>query len=166
MCGILADMTPWLSRTWVGVLALILWVVCLVACRSSTEAPSLPAPPTADAPDEWVNDLRPISSADWGYQRAAHLLERAGFGGTPQEIWELAQLPPNVAVKRLVRYQRIDNIDFEPFPASGIFPSDDFAPASIGSVVRSKISSALWRRGICSNDGSETKRPGRPGERS
>ena len=32
------------------------------------------------APAEWTNDLSPIAAADWNYARAAHLLERAGFG--------------------------------------------------------------------------------------
>jgi len=38
------------------------------------------------APVEWVNDLRPIIAADWSPERAAHLLERAGFGATPKDI--------------------------------------------------------------------------------
>ena len=34
----------------------------------------------------WQNNLTPIASKDWNYDRAAHLLERAGFGGTPEQI--------------------------------------------------------------------------------
>ena len=30
---------------------------------------------------QWQNDLTPIATADWNYERAAHLLERAGFSG-------------------------------------------------------------------------------------
>ena len=30
---------------------------------------------------EWALDLTPIENADWTPARAAHLLERAGFGG-------------------------------------------------------------------------------------
>jgi hypothetical protein len=40
----------------------------------------------ASAQPAWQNDLAPINAADWNYDRAAHLLERAGFGGTPEEI--------------------------------------------------------------------------------
>ena len=44
-------------------------------------------PPAAFAqtagPAAWQNDLQPIAPADWNYDFAAHLLERAGFGGTP-----------------------------------------------------------------------------------
>ena len=38
----------------------------------------------------WQDDLTPISSNDWNYNTAAHLLERAGFGGTPDQIQALA----------------------------------------------------------------------------
>ena len=37
-------------------------------------------------PAAWKDDLTPIAAADWNYDRAAHLLAHAGFGGTPAEI--------------------------------------------------------------------------------
>ena len=40
-------------------------------------------------PPQWQNDLTPIGASDWNYDLAAHLLERAGFGGTPEEIQAL-----------------------------------------------------------------------------
>src|SRR5262245_58218778 len=43
------------------------------------------APRAASAPASWTNDLSPIAADDWNYDRAAHLLERVGFGGTPEE---------------------------------------------------------------------------------
>ena len=42
----------------------------------------------------WENDLAPITEIDWNYERAAHLLERAGFGGTPEQIMRLVLLVP------------------------------------------------------------------------
>ena len=45
-------------------------------------------------PATWTEDLQPISNSDWNYERAAHLLERAGFGGTPAEIEVLAAMTP------------------------------------------------------------------------
>src|SRR6476659_7131144 len=45
-------------------------------------------------PVAWQNDLTPIGRADWNYDFAAHLLERAGFGGTPEEIEALAKMTP------------------------------------------------------------------------
>ncbi len=72
------------------------------------------------APATLTNDLSPINQADWNRDRAAHLLERTGFGATPEEINAFAKLSPTQAVRRLVRYQRIAN----PLPAfehSGAF---------------------------------------------
>src|SRR5215472_11131038 len=43
-------------------------------------------------PRQWQNDLSPVAASDWNYGLAAHLLERAGFSGTPEEIEALARL--------------------------------------------------------------------------
>src|SRR5215470_17686561 len=66
-----------------------------------------------------ANDLAPVSPADWNYDFAAHLLERAGFGGTPAEIQTLARMSPTEAVRRLVYFQNIEN-NLAPFDHSGI----------------------------------------------
>jgi len=79
-----------------------------------------PAPKTA-APSAWVEDLAPISDADWSYERARHLLDRAGFGGPPDEIARLARLTPEAAVSSLVDYQSIDNSHLKPFEHSGVY---------------------------------------------
>ena len=34
-------------------------------------------------PASWKGDLTAITAADWSYDRAEHLLGRAGFSGTP-----------------------------------------------------------------------------------
>src|SRR5436190_13240449 len=60
-------------------------------------------------PAAWINDLAPVPPAEWGYGRAAHLLERGGFGGTPEEIGRLAAMTPQQAVDWLVNYDTIDN---------------------------------------------------------
>ena len=52
----------------------------------------------------WQNDLSPISNSNWNYDTAAHLLERAGFGGTPDEVRALAAMPPEEAVRSLVYF--------------------------------------------------------------
>ncbi len=51
--------------------------------------------------------LAPIEAADWNQRTAAHLLDRAGFGGTLEEIDELALLSPRQAVDRLVNFQQV-----------------------------------------------------------
>ena len=66
-----------------------------------------------------VNDLTPIRTSDWNYAFAAHLIERAGFGGTPEEIQALAKSTPTEAVRKLVYFQSVDN-NLPPFEHSGI----------------------------------------------
>jgi uncharacterized protein (DUF1800 family) len=51
--------------------------------------------------------LKELSSDQWNDAMAAHLLNRAGFGGTPAEIARLAALGPDGAVDRLVDYEKI-----------------------------------------------------------
>lgn len=50
-----------------------------------------------------AGSLSPIDPSDWGPEQAAHLLERAGFGGTPVEIRRLAAMTPSDAVNLLIR---------------------------------------------------------------
>lgn len=50
--------------------------------------------------------LKPITADRWNYAAAAHLLNRAGFGGTPAEIGELVKLGPEKAVARLVDFEK------------------------------------------------------------
>ena len=72
-------------------------------------------------PESWVGDLTPITAADWNYDRAAHLLERAGFGGTPEDIKRLAAMTPEEAVRSLVYYDNISNDHLLPFEHSGLW---------------------------------------------
>jgi hypothetical protein len=89
----------------------------------------------ADAPSAWINDLSPLDVADWTPQRAAHLVERAGFGATPEEIGRLAAMTPQQAVDHLVDYDAIDNTS--PFEESGVWDSGmDPFPASRAEAVR------------------------------
>src|SRR5215471_4105770 len=85
---------------------------------------------------QWQNDLTPISASDWNYNLAAHLLERAGFGGTPEEIQALAQLTPPEAVRQLVHFQNIEN-KLPPFEHSGIHdPGIEPFPESRPAVTK------------------------------
>ena len=87
--------------------------------------------------DAWTGDVTPITAQDWNRDRAAHLLERAGFGGTPQEIDRLTAMTPKEAVEWLVNYQEVDNSHIAPFDESGIFdpPVEPF-PKSRADAVR------------------------------
>jgi len=65
-----------------------------------------------------VNPLEAISAQEWNADKARHLLERAGFGASPQEVAQFARMTPQQAVQTLVRYQRIPD-KFVPFEDSG-----------------------------------------------
>jgi uncharacterized protein (DUF1800 family) len=51
--------------------------------------------------------LKPLSSSQWNYDMAAHLLNRAGFGGPPLAIQNLADMPMNEAISFLLDYEKI-----------------------------------------------------------
>jgi Protein of unknown function (DUF1800) len=76
----------------------------------------------AAAPASWADDLTPLTHADWNTSRAAHLLERAGFGGTPAEVERLAEMTPEQAVCDLVDYESIDVSHLPAFEPSDIYP--------------------------------------------
>lgn len=91
----------------------LLAAVMILATAGTIVHAQRPAGPTASRPTVasamWVGDLSPIGPADWGYDRASYLLDRAGFGGTPEEIQRLAAMTPEQAVAYLVDYEAIDN---------------------------------------------------------
>ncbi|MBL4572791.1 MAG: DUF1800 domain-containing protein [Gammaproteobacteria bacterium] len=81
---------------------------------------TLPALAQKGGIDRWQGDLSSISATDWNYAAAAHLLERAGFGGTPDQIQALAAMPLTAAVKGLVHFESANNDHLPPFEHSGI----------------------------------------------
>ncbi len=82
-------------------------------------------------PAAWQDDLSPLAASEWSYDRAAHLLAHAGFGGTPEEIQKLADAGLERAVESLVHYERIPNPSMRPFVESGLWdPSLDPFPDS------------------------------------
>ncbi|MBI1743163.1 DUF1800 domain-containing protein [Candidatus Acetothermia bacterium] len=48
-------------------------------------------------------------SIEWNYRNAAHLLRRAGFGGTPEEINRLVGLGQEGAIDYLLNYEKTDD---------------------------------------------------------
>lgn len=111
-----------MNRGW---LACHAWTSVFLLLLASTVVPGASAAEKKEelraGPDAWVNDLTPITVADWSRDRAAHLLERAGFGGSPDDIDRLATMTPEAAVKWLVEYQKVDNSHLQPFDESGIY---------------------------------------------
>ncbi len=58
--------------------------------------------------------LKPFAAVHWNFTTAAHLLNRAGFGGTPAEIEKLAAMSPQQAVSTLLDYERISDSTADP----------------------------------------------------
>jgi uncharacterized protein (DUF1800 family) len=96
------------------------FLAVLMAAAAALAACPVPAIAQTAGPATWQNDLTPIGPADWNYDFAAHLLERAGFGGTPEEIQALARMTPAQAIARLVRFEGTDASKLPPFEHSGI----------------------------------------------
>ncbi|MGA1224154.1 MAG: DUF1800 domain-containing protein [Phycisphaerales bacterium] len=61
------------------------------------------------------NPLQPLARKDYGYAAAQHLLNRAGFGGTPAQVRALVELGLDDAVDYLVEFQgeRVSNEGFD-----------------------------------------------------
>jgi len=91
-------------------------------------------------PSAWTDDLSPITAQDWSYDRAAHLLERAGFGGTPEQIQRLAAMTPEEAVEELVHFRSKGNCGLPAFDESGIFDPgiDPFPPSRPATTDEAK----------------------------
>jgi uncharacterized protein (DUF1800 family) len=53
--------------------------------------------------------LKALSAAKWNFQAAAHLLNRAGFGGAPDDIEKLQKRGLDGAVDFLVDYENVPN---------------------------------------------------------
>ena len=111
-----------------------LFLVFLSSFCALSVAASARVPPGVE---DWAGDLSAISAADWNADRARHLLERAGFGATPDEIAHLAAMTPDRAVSSLVDYDAIDASALKPFEESGIWdPGMDPFPPSRAEAVR------------------------------
>jgi uncharacterized protein (DUF1800 family) len=66
-------------------------------------------------------DLSPLPARDFNAQAAAHLLWRAGFGGTWEQAEELAALGLDEAVERIVNYTPSTNL---PAPECAALPEE------------------------------------------
>jgi hypothetical protein len=109
----------------------------LVGLLFSFCALTVAASAPVSSPAGWAGDLSPIFASDWNYERAAHLIERAGFGATPDEIARLAAMTPERAVASLVDYEPIDASALKAFDESGIWdPGMDPFPPSRAEAVR------------------------------
>jgi len=99
----------------------------MLLCMSLTAS----AAATCAGSDDWRDDLTPITAADWNAARAAHLIERAGFGETPDGVSELAKREPAGLVHELTAPQGVNNSQLQPFDESGVWEEglDPFPPS-------------------------------------
>jgi len=86
------------------------WLLCFIA-----------APVLAEQNPSQAGNLSPLPPSQWNTNLARHLLERAGFGATLEEIESLAKLSPQQAVRRVVHFAGIAESIASPFDHSGIF---------------------------------------------
>jgi uncharacterized protein (DUF1800 family) len=65
-----------------------------------------------------LGGLKPLAPDQWDYAKARHLLVRAGFGGTPQEVEKLHALGLYKAVDHLVEFYRqpASGLTLDPIP--------------------------------------------------
>src|SRR5579872_2012914 len=116
-------------------------VICVVvgAAIVTIITGPLAAAPSPTSSQAWVDDLSPIPATAWNAERAAHLLDRAGFGGTPEDIARLASMTPQQAVESLVDYERIDDTGVA-FEESGIWDRgmDPFPPSRADAVRQAR----------------------------
>jgi uncharacterized protein (DUF1800 family) len=91
-------------------------------------------------PARWAGDLSPIAAADWSYDRAAHLIDRAGFGAPPEQIAQLAAMTPEQAVASLLDYSSIPNDHLAAFDPSGVWDPSlrDFPPSRPAATERAE----------------------------
>ena len=71
-----------------------------------------------------AKSLKQLNPKEFDYWQAQHLLNRAGFGGTPSQVRALANMGLNKAVDYIVDYEQVDE---EPVQADA-FDSDIMRP--------------------------------------
>lgn len=80
-----------------------------------------------------MGGLKPLSPEAWDYAKARHLLVRAGFGGTAQEVQQLFSMGLYKAVDHLVDFHRQPSAD----------ASLDVAPPSLADPLESQLRNAF-----------------------
>lgn len=101
-------------------------------------------PTNALETSRWAGDLSALQPAQWNRTRAAHLLERSGFGATADEVSALLELTPAAAVRRVVYFDGVADVVLAPFDHSGIFKPglDPFPPSRPATTELAKDTGA------------------------
>ncbi|MCC6420948.1 MAG: DUF1800 family protein [Gemmataceae bacterium] len=99
-----------------------------------------------------LDGLKLLAPECWDYAKARHLLVRAGFGGTPQEVDQLCRMGPYRAVEFLVEFHRRPSAN-APFDAAPPERPDPLEGKVRNAFVRSQV--AATRR---SSEGGQAGR--------
>ncbi|MBL8763121.1 MAG: DUF1800 domain-containing protein [Phycisphaerae bacterium] len=88
-----------------------------------------------------------INASKFGYDQARHLLWRAGFGGTPEQIQTLASWGPQKAVDYLIEYEKVPFVDSDStrFDGSIMRPLTPDERAALQRARRSNDTEAVAR---------------------
>lgn len=111
--------------------------LCAIALsvRVNTQAPHPQLASTR--PASWVDDLSPLPDTEWSAELAAHLLERAGFGATPDTVARFTVMSPEQAVAALVDYDVVADGQLPRFEDSYVWDDGmDPFPASPSEAAR------------------------------
>ena len=97
--------------------------------------------------------LSPLTASRWDFDAAAHLLVRAGFGGSPEEIQKIYALGPEKAVDSLINAPLENDL-----PPAWATPDDqDELRAEMQEATRRIASTAaLPYTGACPDSARET----------
>jgi len=98
--------------------------ILLAALLVPLAAPGWQSKPAISGADS----LEPLPAEEWDYAKARHLLSRAGFGGTPEEVERLHKMGLDQAVESLLSFQ--GKADEGPAPPEPPQIAKDDRPAS------------------------------------
>ena len=93
------------------------------------------------ASSTWAElNLAPLERSAWDASKVAHLLSRAGFGATPEEIARLEQRAPKAVVRGPLRGGLLEGRQDTEFDHSGVFEPglDPFPPSRPATTALAK----------------------------
>ncbi|MCC6320012.1 MAG: DUF1800 domain-containing protein [Phycisphaerales bacterium] len=93
------------------------------------------------------SSLAPIKADRWGYDQARHLLWRAGFGGSPEQVRTVASWGPQKAVEYIVDYDdvRAEKIEADAFNKDIMRPASEAERAEAARARRAGDEDAVAR---------------------
>jgi uncharacterized protein (DUF1800 family) len=112
------------------------------------QPPASPAQPKGESrPAKITSSMSPIKPAAFGYDQARHLLWRAGFGGTPEQIETLVSWGPEKSVDYMLDVDKVpyEEVKLSQFDKSIIRPPTPEEQAKARQARQSKDEEAIAR---------------------